>query len=84
MSHPLDRETAYLEQHHRDSAELRRICGARDQARSERNDLRRWNAELLAVLKDLVDRCEFDGIPSDSALVVDAARAAIASAEGDK
>lgn len=41
----------------------------------------RQNAELLAALKRLVSRYEFDGIPNDSLPAANAAMVAIASAE---
>lgn len=40
--------------------------------------------ELLKALADLVARCEYDGIPNDSLPAVEAARDAIAKAQGSQ
>ncbi len=47
-SQPID-HGGYIDQHHRDSAELRKLCAARDEARRERDAMRDERDALLAA-----------------------------------
>lgn len=50
---------ALLDQHHRDSKELRSLCAARDEVREQRDSLRK----AIAVFAECAD--ELDGSPQD-------------------
>lgn len=45
--------TGLLDQHRRDSAELRRLCAERDEARRERDELRSERENLAALVRRL-------------------------------
>lgn len=50
--------TGLIEQHHRDSAELRRLCAARDQAR---RTVEYWKAERNAAIKRIAELAAVNG-----------------------
>lgn len=61
-----ERIAGLLDQHHRDSAELRELCAARDEARRERDALqaRMDRAKVLVATRNGVIRTDTDAFVS--------------------